>query len=432
MEVSEVHPMIKEYGGKNGVLMIAQDSPDLVDRIVPFEILKFGESLTLSQLRNLKKYAEKYGVDEFIIRTSHVGDWKGLVDVMPTKIATSFNDIEKVLEQVFELLGSNRLKVYAESDDVSFLPEDCSISIAPYLGRTMTTVTEHPNTKEESIFIDKIEPLGRIFSYSSEDFYGSKGMNLLSAETQNYAFNELRNIFREKLGFPPDALQWEMGWDKVKNGPVLYQVRHFTDRVVSELYDTEKLHENRNGTRSFGTTYVPLSEKEIEDLERKWEYEREEILNLYFANKYSAPLMIVRTPKSNIPNYSLGADIGDMEGIPEWGEFERIHPQIRYLLLNTAFSYEQEPLSKLPKNMMVYFGKNPALGHHHTKYVQRVLRNPQGAAVLGVNNIAEEIADGIATQLTYKNEKLSEVCVMPNEEVNLKSSLLYVSELEED
>ncbi len=424
MNISEKNPIIDELGGKNGILNMAQDNELLSSSIVPLEILKYGENLSPKQKQSLLNKAEKYQTNLFIIRTSHKNDWKGLVDVMPSKVIDSIDSADEMIEII-----QNQLSMYNKSfgENSGYNASECSISIAPYLGADMTTLTEHPNTAEKSIYIDD-----KVGEYQhSRDYYGKDGMEILKHRERHNAFNDLKNLFREQLGFSPDAaLQFEMGWDEINNKPVFFQVRHFADRAINQLYDTTKLHENREKFRWFGTTYVETTEEEKKDM-RADGFETNK--DYYLYNETIRNLLITQTPQTQleeqITHVRILPGIGS-NNLPHWTDFEKEHPDAPHILYNNSLASRPDSLNFLPKNSQGYIGRNLALGHNHTKYIQKILTKPRGSAILHSSLIPDpNISMAISNQLMRNNEKTSDIGIAPLKDL-ISFGGKYLSELD--
>lgn len=360
---------VESYGWKHGGLISLQNN-NFGDRVPAFHLFKYWENITEKQRQELRNWQEKYNTDTFIVRTSHFGDWDWLVDVMPTYKDISFNNVDQVFEKIQKDLHNPKLIEYAKNEWTDFQPQDCTISIAPYISEEVTTITEHPNTSKSLFLFDD-------FMYEGREHFRARDFILewLPSKT----VDDIKKISDDIIWNSDITLQIESKAQRQKKTiDFIYQIRKFLDRNPMEIYD-RNLYNNEHVTqRSFWTTNKPWTTEAIQEI-------------LTMNPHYTERQLLQEQPENENPHDRMNLvkiykDDALLWALEHYKSFEKASPEEQYVWFQTSYykSMTQGLNFTQPKNMQIYFGASgiPALSHMHTRNIKQVFKNPNGSAYI--------------------------------------------------
>lgn len=341
------HSLILEHGGKHGGLH-AVEQTKLADHVLPRVEFSAVSGITENMRQEVLKFCRRHRVNQVIIRTSHRWDLEGLTDAFKTEKAVHVRDIDGAITRIIASLRDQRLKRFAENErkfifgeeNPVFNPEEVSISIAPYLGdMRIYTVTEHPNS-DNFVFVDRLpyknpednnydhgDELNMAYTFLQENSFTRAGETFASEREENI-FSFYKNL--KELGIFPDQIahQFEIGLDDNEKMWFL-QNRHFATKSICE--DTSS---NGSRGRFFGNFPDDNKAKEHPSVEvipidryKGWEDADGKYGNAYILNDDSM--------------------------------FETRIKRTRFFQ---------------PFHMLSYFGRNLAISHDHTRFIQYALR----------------------------------------------------------
>jgi hypothetical protein len=358
MKLSEEHPLVQEWGGKHGGLMVLADA-GFGDNIVPAEFLRATEELSSHARKRIKAACTKFDVVELVVRTSHVGDYAGLTDAMPTEFCDS-ESLPATLDLVRKRLNDPCLARFALNEGTSFSPDEATISIAPSLRECSPiaegTITEHPN-ENGLVFIDYRDAETGL--YQPHAYQDGKEVEL-SWESFSDDFTKAGNdlycrLHRSGISEESQAMQFEYGIDPRNGRNFLYQARFFAPRSITT--------NSYNGTQ--GRFFGNISGHQGESAPSTNE------LPLLMVTHTPGTLLLGREPK-----------------VLTWQKFEREHPTEPYLLIKTDISEDKDSrltLEDQPMNLRAYVGRGVAINHGHTRFLQYALKSG-GAGWLTTND----------------------------------------------
>jgi len=367
---------IKAYGWKHGGLVSLQDN-GFGDRVPSHHLLNYWDSLTNKQRQEFSSWESKYNTNTLIIRTSHFWDWEGLIDVMPTYKGVHQGNIDQMLENIQKKLHDPRLIEYAKNEWIDFRPEDCTISIAPFLGEGITTTTEHPNTPHRLFMIDDCE-LFSDYNVVPYHFFTAKDIPLDSISKG--VRTDIDSIYEKIIWDKDITLQLES--QKTERGGLLstiYQIRKFVNRDVHSLYRTYRQEKYVSPQdRIFWTTSKEWTEETLKkSLSMNPQYSKEEFIRQEpYNTDWGERMPIVKVCKNT--------DI--LSWLEYCSDFESRNPEIPYIWFQASHydTLNEESNFNQAKNIWIYFwiSSTPALSHGHTRNIQQALKKSDGAVYI--------------------------------------------------
>ena len=370
---------IQEMGGKIGALEFVRDHVDDSDSLlVPHVILKPGESWTTKHQAQIVELCRREIAELALVRTSSPADWAGMVDVMPTRFSLPEN-IAQVIEKVRKCCRQKDILKYAANEGGGYASDHITVAVSPFVDSGYRgTVTEHPNFPGgilSDVEYEAEEPsAGKRWYSDAFDFNQNKLISppVASEVTADIARNalDIRRKVRSTGGLPDDkALQYEFVWDSQNNRPRLVQIREFADIDIIPNVQSLRL-------RHFGNLEYPVT---------------------------------------------LPAAAGQFRSV--FSDFEKGFPNSPYVLMPKDTTSKLE-LSDQPLNMQAYVPQqcNFSMTHQNTRFVQDVLRKPDGYAVLDWNPLggqSPEMSDLIQASPAKGRININNQNETPLEELSL-------------
>lgn len=358
---------IDELWGKHWGLVSLQDNW-LSDKIVQFHIIKPWESLTRKQIQELLRWSDKYHTWKFIIRTSHPWDWNGLVDIMPTFKDITIEKLNDRIREISEALSNTRLKKYAEWEWIDFKSSDCTISISPEVYWTLETVTEHPNAYKSRVFMFDVNGWGE------------------SIDTYDYCLEDLSKQARKIIEKVCTDIVWwveetslQFEWTSILRTDMgyVFQLRNFASKNPHPLYENTLRTREYPQSRMFWTTHNKVTDKDRKNL--KWHWFTDEDLERLW------PYMDASIKKSLTYIWNAPHNWQGELAMWSWAKpYYKLPDSAKIVYQDEQYWIDNEINYHQPENMDIYlwWSSSPALSHHHTRYIQQVLRNPSGAALI--------------------------------------------------
>ncbi len=328
---------VNKLWGKHGWLVSLADW-GLWDQILPMHIISYWDSFSEKHLKDLDKWAEKYWVKDFILRTSIAWDLDWLVDVMPTYRDIVREDVQRHLEEICSELWDFELREYAKNEWVDFRPEDCTISISPQIPGISSTITEHPNAIGEShLMVDSLDN----HNHYAKDYNGKDIPEHISK-----MLSKVRKIvWNDEYSFQIESSDTE--WGSLH----IYQLRNFARKNPLETYKWKLLTQD-----SFAESRMFWSTEN-----KKWE------------NFWLLPIVAMNHLSTEDWVLKVSSHLDD--------QIEKIVYQsgLYETYLQSRESWMRD--FNQPQWMNIYLGasSSPALSHMHTRYIQSVLKNDWAA-----------------------------------------------------